>query len=159
MHMQVERDIAVPRSQVWAYFSDPMTQADWDRSVAQVLVTSAGPVRVGTTFDTIGPGRSGGRRQGIITSYQVTEFEPERHTKAVVTNSRTLKRAAWSFTFESIAGGATHVVCDVEIVPKLRYAWLSLLLRANRWQLVRDMGWFEVALRDKYAAADPKEEP
>jgi hypothetical protein len=159
MHIHVERDIAVPRRRVWAYAADPMTQIDWDRSVAQVVLTSTGPVRVGTTFDTIGPKRSGGRRPGIITSYQVTEFEPEWHAKVEVTNSPTLERAVWSFTFESIPGGATHVVWDIEIVPKLRHAWLALLLRANRWQLVRDMGWFEAALRDEYAAADRKEEP
>jgi hypothetical protein len=76
-----------------------------------------------------------------------------------VTNSRTLKRAVWSFTFESIPGGTTHVVWDIEIAPKLRHNWLALLLRANRWQLVRDMEWFEVAVRDEYAPAGPKEKP
>jgi hypothetical protein len=127
--------------------------------VAGVVPTPPGPVRVGTTFDTIGPQRSQGRRQRVVTSYQITEFEPERHAKVEVTNSRTLKRAVWSFTFEAIPEDATHVVWDIEIIPKLRYAWVWPLLWANRRQLVRDLKWFEVTLRETHAAAHPTEQP
>jgi hypothetical protein len=157
MRIHVERDIAIPQSQVWAYASDPMTQADWDRSVAQVVLTSAGLVQVGTTFDTIGPRRSGGRRPGITTSYRITEFEPERHATVRVTNSRTLRLAVWSFNFEPTVAG-THVAWDIDMVPRRRYAWVALLLQANRRQLVRDMKWFEVALRNRYVVAAPDDE-
>jgi hypothetical protein len=83
-----------------------MAQKKWDRSVADVEITSALPVGVGSTFKTVGPARGG--RPGIITSYRIAEFEPVTHATVEVLDSPTLRRAVWDFTFAS-TGTSTHI--------------------------------------------------
>lgn len=150
MLIRTESDLPYPLSAVWRFSADPMKQLLWDRSVAEVRLTAQGPVGVGFTFDTVGPARRGGA-PGIVTSYRVTGFEPPRHARIEVTNSRTLRRASWDFRFAPSAVGS-HVRWEIDLVPRPAYALLGLLLRANRHQLVRDMRWFEEALAVEYAA-------
>ncbi|WP_329085060.1 MULTISPECIES: SRPBCC family protein [unclassified Streptosporangium] len=154
MRIHTELDVPYPRTQVWDFSVDPMNQLKWDRSVAEVVLTSDGPVRAGYTFDTVGPKRSGDRRAGITTSYRVAEYEPERHARIEVTNSPTFRRAVWDFRFEQVPGG-TRVVWNVELTAKARYPLLTLIMRLNRHQLVRDMRWFEEALAEECSTDKP----
>jgi hypothetical protein len=150
--IRTESDIAQPLPVVWRFAADPMKQLLWDRSVAEVRLTSPGPVGVGSTFDTVGPGR-----RGLVTSYRVAEFEPPHHARVEVTDSRTLRRASWDFRFTPSATG-TRVRWEIDLTPRPAYALLGVLLRANRHQLVRDMRWFEEALEAE-CAAGPRSDP
>jgi hypothetical protein len=136
---------------VWAFSVDPMAQKKWDRSVADVEITSPPPFGLGSTFSTIGPARRG--RPGIITSYQVTEFEPITHATVAVVDSPTLRRAVWDFTFTP-DGHGTHVEWNIELVPRPQYVPLGLVLRLNRAQLVRDTRWFRQALDEECPGDD-----
>jgi hypothetical protein len=142
-------DVPQPLDDVWAFSADPMTQKLWDRSVADVEITSPLPVGEGSTFKTIGPARSG--RPGIITSYRIAAFEPATHATVEVVESATLRRAVWDFNFTS-TGTGTHIEWKIELVPKPRFFFLGILLRLNRAQLVRDMRWFRTALDEQYPA-------
>jgi hypothetical protein len=141
----------VPQSidKVWTFSSDPMAQKKWDRSVADLEITSELPFGVGSTFKTIGPRRGG--RPGIVTSYRITEFEPIRHATVEVVDSPTLRRAAWDFSFTS-NGTGTHIEWNIERGAKPRYFFLEIVLRSNRAQLVRDMHWFREALDEEFPA-------
>jgi hypothetical protein len=88
-------DVSQPVDAVWAFSTDPMAQKKWDRSVADVEVTSQSPFGAGSTFKTIGPARGG--RSGIVTCYRVTEFEPVRHaTVEVIVRRRCAARSGTS---------------------------------------------------------------
>ena len=143
MRINVTFHVAQDPSDVWAFSVDPMAQKKWDRSVADVEVTSPPPFGLGSTFRTIGPARRG--RPGLVTSYQVTEFEPIAHATVAVVNSPTLRRAVWDFRFTP-DGYGTLVEWAIELIPKRRYFFLGLVLRLNRAQLIRDARWFRQAL-------------
>ncbi|GAA4606291.1 hypothetical protein BJY16_005754 [Actinoplanes octamycinicus] len=145
--MTTTLDVPQSPGQVWAFSSDPMAQKKWDRSVAEVEVTSPEPFGAGSTFRTIGPARRG--RPGIVTSYRVAAFEPETHARIEVVESRTLRRAVWEFRFAA-RGTGTHIEWRIALVPKPRYFFLGPVLRANRAQLVRDMRWFRAALDEEF---------
>lgn len=124
-----------------------MVQKRWDRSVAEVELTSPAPFGLGSTFRTIGPARSG--RAGMITSYRVAAFEAPTHARIEVVESKTLRTAAWEFSFSAQEKG-THIVWVINLAPKRRFFFLAPVLRLNRAQLVRDMRWFRVALDERY---------
>ncbi len=149
MRITTTLNVPQPLDNVWAFSADPMAQKKWDRSVADVDITSPPPIGVGSTFKTIGPARRG--RPGIITSYRITEFEPVTHATVEVLDSPTLRRAVWDFTFTPTENG-THVEWNIELVPKPRYFVFGIVLRLNRAQLVRDMRWFREALDEQYPA-------
>jgi len=132
---------------VWAFSVDPMAQKKWDRSVADVEVTSPPSFGLGSTFNTIGPARRG--RPGLVTSYRVTQFEPIGHATVTVVDSPTLRRAVWDFKFTPDRNG-TLIEWTIELVPKRRYFFLAPVLRLNRAQLTRDARWFRQALDEEY---------
>lgn len=149
MRIMTKLDVSQPVDAVWAFSTDPMAQKKWDRSVADVEVTSQSPFGAGSTFKTIGPARGG--RSGIVTCYRVTEFEPVRHATVEVIDSPTLRRAVWDFDFTPNRTG-TRIEWNIELVPKARYVFLEFVLRLNRPQLVRDMRWFREALDEEFPA-------
>ena len=146
MRINVTFQVAQDPSDVWAFSVDPMAQKKWDRSVADVEVTSPPPFGLGSTFRTVGPARRG--RPGLVTSYRVTEFEPVTHATVTVVDSPTLRRAVWDFRFTP-DGTGTLVEWVIELVPKRRYFFLGLVLRLNRAQLIRDAHWFRRALDEE----------
>jgi hypothetical protein len=54
------------------FLSDPRSLRLWDKGVERVEIRTPGPLRAGSTFDTIGPPR--GHRPGLRTSYRVAEI-------------------------------------------------------------------------------------
>jgi uncharacterized protein YndB with AHSA1/START domain len=54
---------------VWAFISDPGNAPKWDPGVLDVRVTSAGPVRVGTTLQSV--------HKGGTMDITVIEYEPK----------------------------------------------------------------------------------
>ena len=151
MRINVTFQVAQCPDDVWPFSVDPTAQKKWDRSVADVEITSPQPFGLGSTFSTIGPARRG--RPGIITSYRVTEFEPITHATVAVVDSPTLRRAVWDFTFTP-DGHGTHIEWNIELVPQPQYFLFGLVLRLNRAQLVRDTRWFRQALDEECPGDD-----
>jgi hypothetical protein len=147
--VEIRTALDVPQSlnQVWAFSSDPMAQKKWDRSVAEVELTSPAPFGLGSTFRTIGPSRRG--RPGIVTSYRVATFDAPTHARIEVADAKTLRRAVWKFWFSAQVDG-THIEWSIELVAKRRFVFLAPVLRLNRAQLVRDMHWFKDALDEQF---------
>src|SRR5215831_17356760 len=96
MHLQAAIVVARTNEQVWRFFTEPSNLAKWDRSVAQVILTSSEPFGVGSTFDTIAPvPTSRSRNEGMRMSYRITEYVPRCQTHIRLTNSRIFTFAEW----------------------------------------------------------------
>ena len=93
--------ISRPVQEVWDYFIDLTHSPHWTRSGSELRATSAGPLRVGTTVESIRPmfGREI-RSQRLVT----THYEPPQLVSftAVVP---LIGHLVGGFTFESIDGG------------------------------------------------------
>lgn len=135
----VKRDVA----QVYRFFLDPQNLAKWDRSVADVVRTSEGPVEVGATFDTIGPASSG--KAGLKTSYRVLRLEENRRMDVLVTSSNLFKDAVWEMAFEPREGG-TLIRCATEFSLKLKYALFAPLLLLNKRAIARDLDYLRTEI-------------
>ena len=137
MSSHLEASIVVSRSleTIPRFFDDPRSLTAWDKSVASVEVTCEGPVRVGYTFDTIGPPR--GKQPGLRSSYRVIQLEP-RVNRVELVRSAMFRKAVWSFEFEPVVQG-TEITCgiDFELAPKYFLLWP--LIRFNRRALRRDL--------------------
>ena len=126
-------------------FADPRSLAAWDTSVARVEITSDGPVRVGFTYDTIGPRKHG--REGKRSSYRITRLEPRENSVELI-NSTVFRRAVWGFRFEDIPEG-TLTTCTVDLEVKRRYFVVALMLRFNRRALVGDLRRLKRAIEEQ----------
>jgi len=102
-----------------------------------------GPLRVGSTFDTIGPHR--GRRPGQRTSYQVTALGPTVNTVEIL-HHRLFEHAVSTFRFFP-AGQRTKVACSVDLVAKRRYILIVPALGAARGSLLGDLGYLRASSR------------
>jgi hypothetical protein len=91
--------VAQPIDQVWEFLAEPANLARWDRSVAKVVPTSAGPPDVGYAFDTFAPPR-GKETEGQRRSYRVLELQPGRSGRILRTDSRVFQTALWTFRLE-----------------------------------------------------------
>ena len=126
--------------------SDPLSQLKWDRSVAEVKLTSPPPVGVDYTFTTIGPAK--GKRPGLRSEYRITAFVPEKHATISLVNSRTFKRGDWSFDVEKTPQGGTKITCAITFVPWTKYWFVGLVLRFNGRAIRRDLGYLRQALQE-----------
>ena len=139
--MHFTSDVVVERSQrqVAAFFAEPANLARWDRSVAQVIPTSAGPTAVGFTFDTIAP-------SGLRMSYRITEHVPEQRTSIALERSPMFREALWGMNYQTVPAG-TRIRCDVTFTLRPRY-WLLIipLLLTQRRALRRDLTFLKVAI-------------
>jgi hypothetical protein len=90
---------------------DPRGVALWDKSVDHVDVDTEGPLRVGSTFDAIGPAR--GRRPGQLTSYRVAYLDRMTNTVEILQHPF-FTHGVWSMHFAP-NGERTKVDCAVDL--------------------------------------------
>jgi len=142
--MHLQSDIVVPQNieQVSEFFYEPTSLAKWDRSVADMIPTS-GPEAEQSTFDTIAP-------SGMKMSYRVIEMEYGKNVKILLTESKMFKEAIWQFLFDAVEGG-TKITCHVFFKLRLAYFFMAPVLYFTRGAILRDLGFFRVAL-DEYCA-------
>jgi carbon monoxide dehydrogenase subunit G len=139
-----ETTVSVDPELVWEYLVNPHSQLEYDRSVAKVEVTSPEPYGVGTTFTTISPTRSDGKT--TRTSYRIAEIVERDHARVELVGSRLFQRATWNTTVEPVERG-THIILEVEFVPKPQYFLLAPLLSiAQRNLIATDMQLMHDAL-------------
>jgi hypothetical protein len=135
--IHLEKSIIVHRSmaEIPEFFNNPKSLTAWDVSVAKVALTCHGPLRVGYTFDTIGPARNG--RPGKRSSYRVVKLEPQEND-VELTNSKIFKRAVWGFRFDPIAED-TRITCSIDLRVKSRFFFIGWLLKLNKQALNTDL--------------------
>jgi polyketide cyclase/dehydrase/lipid transport protein len=140
MHLQAAITVNRTNDQVWQFFSVPSNLAKWDRSVAHVVLTSAEPFGVGSTFDTIAPvRRSSARKEGLRMSYRVTRWVPNHQFKALLTHSPMFTYAEWAMTTEDVSDGV-QITCDLDCSVHLQYSFLvPVLLLTYKGAFRRDL--------------------
>src|SRR5262249_15665672 len=113
--MRLQAAIVVERTneQVWRFFNDPDNLARWDRSLARVVVTSADPFIVGSTFDTIAPARNSSHNEGIRMSYRITDLVPNHQAKIVLTSSPLFAHAEWIMITDPAPRGV-RITCQLD---------------------------------------------
>ena len=147
MHLQASIVVARTNEQAWRFFSEPSNLAKWDRSVAQVILTSSEPFGVGSTFDTIAPiPKSRSRKEGMRTSYRITEYVPNCRMHIRLTNSRMFTFAEWIMATETIPEGV-RITCHLDGTLSLRYSFLlPILLLTYRGAFRRDLTYLKQAI-------------
>lgn len=140
MHLQGAIVVNESNERVWRFFREISNLAKWDRSVARVVPTSAGPYGVGSTFDTIAPARSArAGKEGLRMSYRVTEYVPNRRGAVRLTQSRMFTSAEWIMSTEDVSDGV-RVTCELECSVSPRYGFLvPILLLTYRRAFRRDL--------------------
>jgi hypothetical protein len=119
-----------------AELGDPHSLARWDRSVDMVELDDGGPLRVGSTFATIGPRRS--RRPGTRSEYRVVGLERYRNRVELLRHPL-FATAIWTFGYAP-RGDATLVTCSVEAILRRRWFFLQPALGRTRTALAGDLG-------------------
>ena len=126
--MQFESEIVAAKTlqEVVRFFAEPTNLARWDKSVAQVIPTSAEPGIVGFTFDTIAP-------SGMRMSYRIIAHEPDRSTHIELTSSPIFRRAVWHMQLDPVPLG-TRITCriDFRLRPHFLFLIVPLLLTQRR---------------------------
>jgi hypothetical protein len=146
MRLQGAIVVERPNEQVWSFFSDPANLARWDRSVARVVVTSADPFGVGSTFDTIAPARSSSDKEGMRMSYRVTDYAPNLHVKILLTSSPMFAHAEWTITTDPVPKGV-RITCQLSFRLRLAYSFLlPVLLLTYRAAFHRDLTYLKQAI-------------
>lgn len=135
-----------------ADLADPRSLKHWDRSVAAVEVESPGPLRVGSTFATIGPAR--GRRPGIRSEYRVIELKASRNGVELLRHAL-FTAAIWTFDYAP-RGGATLVSCSVDATLKRRWLFLLPALRRARTALAGDLGALKAFIEGSPERSSPR---
>ena len=99
-----------PVEEVYRYMSNPENNSQWQSHCLGSVITSEGPIGVGTTFtDVI---KFLGRR--IESIWEITEYDPNRKL-----SSKSIKSpipATGGYTYESVEGG-TKVTVVGEVEP------------------------------------------
>ena len=106
----VDIDIMRPPEEVFAYITNFENNPNWQNGMKSCKFTSEGPVGVGTTYEQVASflGRT------IQTTFEVTEFEPNRRIKFVSRQSTFPLRIVRAV--EPIEAG-THVHAEIEGEP------------------------------------------
>ena len=152
--MRLEASIVVPQTneQVWRFFEDYSNLAKWDRSVAQVVPTSAAPFGVGSTFDTIAPARKSSGKEGLRMSYRVTEYMPNHHVNILLTYSPMFTFAEWVIATESLSEGV-RITCQLDFALRPRRSFLlPVLLLTYRGAFRRDLTYLKQAIEQNECA-------
>src|SRR5258706_8899285 len=147
MHLQAAIVVGQTNDQVWRFFSDASNLARWDRSVAQVILTSLEPFGVGSTFDTIAPVRkSRSLKEGLRMSYRITEYMPNQQMKTLLTNSSMFTYAEWIMTTEDVSEGV-RITCQLDCTLRLWYSFLlPVLLLTYKGAFRRDLTYLKQAI-------------
>ena len=101
LRIEVSTMIKRPVQEVWDFFIDLSNSPHWTRSGSELRPTTAGPLRVGTTIQSVRPifGRDI-KSQTIV----VTKYEP-LHLISITAAVPLLGQAEGGFSFESDGGG------------------------------------------------------
>lgn len=147
MHLQAAIVVARTNEQVWSFFNEPSNLVKWDRSVAQVMLTSSEPFGVGSTFDTIAPvPKAHARKAGVRTSYRITEYVPNHRVNMRLTNSPMFTYAEWIMITDDVAEGV-RITCQLDCTLRLRYSLLLLvLLLTYQGAFRRDLTYLKQAI-------------
>jgi uncharacterized protein YndB with AHSA1/START domain len=141
MHLSSSIVVRQPPEQAWSFLADPFNSPRWDRSVAEVIPSSAGPVGVGWEATTIAP-------SGMRQSFRITEYVPNRTLSFVLLESSMFEQAELRFVLNRVAEG-TDIVHVIEATPR---TWLlrAVLRLVSRRALGRDLGYLKAALEHTY---------
>ena len=108
-----------PIEEVWRFISDPLSAPVWGRGVSDVVITSNGPVGLGTTLRL---SMSGSRMEARMIRYEV------RETFTLEFTSGPVKGSKLTYSVESVEG-KTSLTRDLEMrlsgVWKLMYPILT----------------------------------
>jgi len=101
LRSEVTTRISRPAQEVWDFFIDLTNSPRWTRSGSEVRQTSAGPLGVGATFESVRQilGREI-RSQRLVT----TEYEPG-HVITYAATIPILGQVIGGYTFESVGAG------------------------------------------------------
>ena len=149
--MHLISSIVVPQTpeQVWALFEDPYFLPKWDRSVAEIIPTSAShQTAVGFTFDTVAP-KKRWQKEGLRMSYRIIENIPGYQTKIQLENSPMFKNAIWTMRFEAAPNG-TLITCLVDLQVKLHYFFMAPMLQLNKGALLTDLSILKGVITEHY---------
>ncbi|HEX4206331.1 MAG TPA: SRPBCC family protein [Ktedonobacteraceae bacterium] len=148
MHLQATIVVGQTNDQVWRFFSNASNLARWDRSVAQVILTSPEPFGVGSTFDTIAPvPKSHALKEGLRMSYRVTSYVPNQQMNMQLTNSSMFKYAEWIMTTEDISEGV-RITCQLDGTLRFQYSFLlPILLLTYKGAFRRDLTYLKQAIK------------
>jgi hypothetical protein len=136
--------VDLPFAEIDPIFFHPDGLPLWDESVARVELLSAGPLRTGFRFDTIGP------RHEKRSSYVATDLTPTMWRTKLI-NSRVLAEAVWTMHFEPL-NDQTRVTCTVEMKFRRWCTPLALLFRRLTPGMNRDMRLLKDAIEQRHAA-------
>ncbi|HEX7263964.1 MAG TPA: SRPBCC family protein [Candidatus Dormibacteraeota bacterium] len=117
-----------PSEDVWRFISDPLNAAVWGRGVSDVVITSDGPVGLGTT---LGLRMSGSKMQARIIKYEADRAFTLEFTSGPVKGSKL------TYSVQSVEGKTT-LATDLEM--RLSGAWrifYPILVRRR----IRDREW------------------
>ena len=147
MHLQAAIVVARMNEQVWSFVNKPSNLAKWDRSVAQVILTSSEPFGVGSTFDTIAPvTKARAQKVGVRTSYCITEYVPHSQMHIRNTSSRLFTFAEWIMTTEAVSDGV-RILCQFEGILRLQYSFLlPVFLLLYKRAFRRDLAYLKQAI-------------
>ncbi len=142
--MRLESSILTPVTldQTWSFLASPVqTSPLWDRSVAEVIPDSDGPVGVGWTATTVAP--SGNRQR-----FEVTRFDPGRELAFNLLESSMFRSAELTFVVAAAPDGTwIHHVIDLRLRNFILWPILRLI---QRRALARDLRDLRSALARTY---------
>jgi hypothetical protein len=156
MHLESTIVIGRPREQVWSFLGEVSNIPLWDRGVAGVERTSAGPMGVGSEFATLAgaAGHDGEPTQGRM-SYRITEVDPDRQQCSVQLtstdgNARYFKEASWTFRTTAVPGG-TRLSCSADFALRARYLILAPVLYLMKGAIHADLVRLKRAIESQEA--------
>jgi carbon monoxide dehydrogenase subunit G len=117
-----------PIEDVWRFISDPLSAPVWGRGVSDVVITSEGPVGLGTT---LGLSMSGSRMQARMIAYEVDRTFTLEFTSGPVKGSKL------TYSVELVEG-KTRLTTDLEM--RLSGAWKVMYPILTR-RRIRDREW------------------
>ena len=109
---RIELNVVInrPVEEVYPYMSNPENNSRWQSHCRGSVITSEGPLRVGTTFTDVV--KFLGRR--IESIWEITEYDPNR--KASFKSISSPIPAKGGYTYDSVEGGTmVTVVGEVEL--------------------------------------------
>lgn len=149
MHLESTIFILRAPEEVQCFLGDISNIQKWDRGVASAALTSAGPMGLGSEFETIAPPgtRDGAGTQGRM-SYRIAEADPEHCVVELTSsagNARFFREAQWSFRVKP-AGQGSLLACSVDFKLRLRYIVLAPVLFFMRGAIRADLRSLKRAL-------------
>lgn len=118
-----------PIEEVWSFISDPQSAPVWGRGVSDVVITSSGPVGLGTTLSLR---MSGSRMEARMIDFEVTKAFTLEFTSGPVKGSKL------TYSVESV-DGKTRLSRDLEM--RLSGVWRLMRPILTRREIRdRDLG-------------------